>query len=68
MTYVVANDVTGIGAADDGALVPLGAMLWDNLTLIFGQGGIYSMYYNTMKKLCDEGTYVAVYGNLSDTS
>lgn len=24
--------------------------------------------YNTMKKFCDEGTYVAVYGNLSDTS
>ncbi len=24
--------------------------------------------YNIMKRLCDEGTYVAVYGNLSDTS
>ena len=36
IAYVVANDVTGVGTADDGALVPLGAMLWDNLTLAFG--------------------------------
>ena len=35
MIYVVGNDITGVGAADDAALVPMGTMLLNNIGLLF---------------------------------
>ena len=35
MIYVAGNDITGVGAADDAALAPMGTMLLNNIGLLF---------------------------------
>ena len=35
VVYLIANDITGVGAADDGAIAPLIPIIWDNAAKVF---------------------------------
>ena len=35
VVYFAANDITGVGTADDGAIEPLLKIIWDNVSILF---------------------------------
>ena len=35
IVYLIGNDITGVGVADDGAIAPIGKIVWDCATIVF---------------------------------